>query len=154
MGGGTSTLLPATGFPGSSRGAVLALRLARHKPQSEKTHRRSAWPPGTRSPFKVSEGGLPPIKKPLAGAIARYRKSYGNQEDPKWGALPERHVRSGVQPSHIYTPRTVHLIEISKSHHTAGVLSILKAELLCVQEAGPHFSSLAHTFGVQCIAAD
>ncbi|XP_026641471.1 uncharacterized protein C22orf15 homolog isoform X2 [Microtus ochrogaster] len=70
-GGGTSTQLPATGFPGSSRGAVLALRLARHKPQSEKTHKRSAWPPGTRSPFKVSEGGLPPIYKPLAGAIAR-----------------------------------------------------------------------------------
>ncbi|XP_049999296.1 uncharacterized protein C22orf15 homolog isoform X1 [Alexandromys fortis] len=49
------------GFPGSSRGVVLALRLARHKPQSEKTHGRSAWPQGTRSPFKVSEGGLPPI---------------------------------------------------------------------------------------------
>lgn len=47
------------GFPGPSRGAALALRLSNPKQWSEKTPGYSAWPPGTRSLFKVSKGHLP-----------------------------------------------------------------------------------------------
>ncbi|XP_076773324.1 uncharacterized protein C22orf15 homolog isoform X4 [Arvicanthis niloticus] len=51
-------VITPTGFPGSSRGAVLAVRLSNHKQWSEKTHRHLAWPTGTRSLFQVSKGDL------------------------------------------------------------------------------------------------
>ncbi|XP_069922041.1 uncharacterized protein C22orf15 homolog isoform X2 [Oryctolagus cuniculus] len=65
--------LPPGGLPGPSRRAALAVRPPSHGQQLQEAHEHSAWPPGARPPFEASEGGLPAIQDPLAGARSQAR---------------------------------------------------------------------------------
>ncbi|XP_069922043.1 uncharacterized protein C22orf15 homolog isoform X4 [Oryctolagus cuniculus] len=65
------------GLPGPSRRAALAVRPPSHGQQLQEAHEHSAWPPGARPPFEASEGGLPAIQDPLAGARSQVRWGQG-----------------------------------------------------------------------------